>query len=118
MPPLGCALLQVSFVEVYNEVVQDLLVAPSPLAPSKSSANLPAAAAAAAAAGAAQANPGGGAGSWSAGMNSGDGGVQLREGPKGEIILDGVTEVTVTSPKEVTALLATGNKNRATAAHK
>lgn len=51
-------------------------------------------------------------------MNSGDGGVQLREGPKGEIILDGVTEVTVTSPKEVTALLATGNKNRATAAHK
>jgi hypothetical protein len=107
---------QVSFVEVYNEVVQDLLVAPSPLATSKSTANLPAAAAAQAAAPAA--NPGGSGPSWSAGMGSGDGGVQLREGPKGEIILDGVTEVTVTSPQEVTALLATGNKNRATAAHK
>ncbi len=42
----------------------------------------------------------------------------IREGAKGEISLEGATEVRVSSREEVIALLARGNERRATAGHR
>jgi hypothetical protein len=86
--------LQLTFVEIYNESVQDLLVAPAafygpratPLHGQPSSISVPP--------------------------------LSLRETAKGEILIDGVTEMSVRSKEEVMVALEAGNTNRATAAHR
>jgi len=109
---------QVTYVEIYQEQLQDLL-APglTPRLTSNGGAALPPAASTSL--GGAAAAGGSSASLASLASNaSSSGGVVIREGPKGAIMLDGATEVRVTSQEEVIALLARGNERRATAGHR
>ncbi|KAF8056377.1 KIN4A [Scenedesmus sp. PABB004] len=125
--------LKVSFVEIYNESIQDLLTAPAPLAHSGSAGSL----AALRAGGRAGGGGGGADGScstprsgcsdaggapWAAfGATAGGpegGGVAIRESARGEIVLDGAAERSVACMADLAALLDAGNAVRATAAHR
>lgn len=84
--------VQVSYVEIYNEAIKDLLVGSS-----------------AAAAGAAQAGKAGGkAGSV----------LEVREKPSGEVYIDGAIEAAAANVREVAVLLEAGNSSRAVGSHK
>ena len=128
---------QASYVEIYNEVIQDLLapigngtgspgatsfsMGPQPqrsastLASSPDRIPRPTSACStprAAAAGCAVA-------AWeSAEQQASWGGVVVREGPRGEVVLDGAAERRLTSMADVHALLAQGAAARATASHR
>lgn len=78
--------LQISFVEIYNEAIQDLL-------------------------------PHSGAGPEGRPCSAGSM-VSVREGPKGEVMLEGASEQTVSSREAVAHILDCGNANRAVASHK
>lgn len=133
---LGC--MQVSFVEIYNESIQDLLNPQQQ--PGTSSSNLlalrlnnlnnqgnngssnnngsstPRSVSSSEGAGSSifassVASDGGG------GSSSG-GAINIRETSKGEIVLEGISEVLVHTMDELAVLLEQGNAVRATAAHK
>ncbi|KAI8474570.1 MAG: kinesin-domain-containing protein [Monoraphidium minutum] len=93
--------LRATYVEIYNEAVQDLLApAGPPAAASYSSSS------------------GGGSGGGGGSSSGGGGGVAIREGPGGEILLDGACEAAVATRSDVAALLARGAERRATGAHR
>lgn len=101
--PATCT--QVSFVEIYNDNIQDLLVMSRTTATAGGSS--------------ATALTGTKAvGSSSSAAQQAPGAIAIRETPKGEIQLEGVAEVVVGSREEVAAILEAGNACRATAAHK
>lgn len=128
-----------SYVEIYNEVVQDLLAAQAPMATSASSGNL---VAARALYGGGSSNGTGGGGnsprritgamdngagtapgsplrSGADGEGStGGGSISIYENAAGQIVLDGVTEVPLKSSADLAMLLQRGTALRATAAHR
>lgn len=134
--------MQVSYVEIYNEVIQDLLTQSQPPA----SGTTGGAAATrgvcspgprhVVASGELNAGSSGGAivpgnvravadmdvsisaGSGSSGGGGGSGSVSIYENAAGQIVLDGVTEVVVKSAADLSALLQRGSTVRATASHK
>lgn len=120
--------VQASFVEIYNETIQDLLV-PHAMQPSSSSTNLPGmrvSSSSTAANNAAPSTPrsvsseGGGSGFTVFGSSGSDGGtgISIRETGKGEIVLEGATEKVIKTMQDIAAVLEQGNALRATAAHK
>lgn len=80
--------VQVSYVEIYNEAIKDLLVG----SPAASTGKGPAAKIPAA--------------------------LEVRDKPNGEVYIDGAVEGTAGNVKEVAALLEAGNSARAVASHK
>lgn len=139
LPDIRSLLLQMSYVEIYNEVVQDLLAAQAPMTTSASSGNL---VAARALYGGGSSNGTGGGGNSPRRMtgaldngplsapgsplrsaadgegSSGGGSISIYENAAGQIVLDGVTEVPLKSSADLAMLLQRGTALRATAAHR
>jgi hypothetical protein len=117
-PPPGYATphpLKVTFVEIYQEAVYDLLApGPGPCSTGGSAASL----ASAASSGGLWATGGGGFGSGPVGGAPGGGGITIREGPRGAVVLEGATEAVAGCKEDVIALVARGNERRATGGHK
>jgi hypothetical protein len=114
-PLYDCA-LTVTYVEIYNEQVLDLLAGTTTAtgAGAVTSAHVTGGGAGTSGGGGAQPPSQGGAG----GFGGGGGAVAIREGPEGQIILEGATEARVRSREEVASLLARGNERRAVGSHK
>lgn len=108
-----------TYVEIYNEQVQDLLASPFGLSSINNGGGMVSNGSSASLASAASspARSSGGGNDDNRGGSSG-GSVVIREAPSGAIMLDGVVEARVGSKEEVIALLSRGNERRSVAAHK
>eukprot|EP00879_Flechtneria_rotunda_P014938 GHRR01015608.1.p1 GENE.GHRR01015608.1~~GHRR01015608.1.p1 ORF type:complete len:482 (+),score=168.20 GHRR01015608.1:1054-2499(+) len=104
--------VKVSFVEIYNEALQDLQALTSTMNSHKVLTHVTQQS------GSPTPSRSASQDSLAAASDAGSGGITIRETAKGEIVLEGVIETAVSSMQELAQLLEHGNAVRATAAHR